>query len=245
MKVGPHGSGLGNLRMDKQYARFEIGISVGGERRRLEGLVSEHGVRRVFEVGTLPNFWESLTGQSVDVEIHSLVIPGVFTRELLPDSSYYNIRFRSSDAGLKEKLKRKIDESGFPPPWKRTYPRIPAEIEIAGVGLPTIALVENSSGVQFYKIVNFTLGGVLMESEPDAEQPMSLGHKFYFQMMISNGASISGVWGRVVRIDEESTGGRRFLRYGVQLVSMSSAANKKYRTLILDYCETVKKMYRA
>lgn len=231
--------------MEKQYARFAIGIHVGGERRELEGLVSEHGVRRVFEVGLLPNYWESLTGQVVNVEIHGLVIPGVFTREILPDSSYYNIRFQNPDEAVRDRLRRKIGESGFPSPWKRTYPRIPAQTEIEGVGMPTIALVESNAGVQFYKIMNFTLGGMLMEADPDAEAPMPLGTKFYFQIMISDGASISGVWGRVVRIDEESDGGRRFLRYGVQLVSMSSAANKKYRTLILDYCEKVKRMYRA
>lgn len=231
--------------MDKQYARFEIGINLEGERRLLEGLVSEHGVRRVFEVGILPNYWETLTGKHVNVELHGLIIPGVFTREIIPEMSYYNIRFRIQDEALREKLRQKIQESGFPPPWRRTYPRIHTGVELEGVGMPTIVLVENSEGVQFYKVVNFTLGGILMESEPDAETPMVLGQKFYFQIMVSDSSSISGIWGRVVRIDEESGGGRHFYRYGVQLVSMSSLANKKYRNLILDYCEKVKKMYRA
>ena len=231
--------------MENQYARFEIAINVGGESRRMEGMVSEHGVRRIFEVGALPKYWETLTGKEVEVELRGMSFKGVFTREILPESSFYNIRFMENDSQQRDRLKSEIQQFGFPPPWQRIYPRIYTEVDLKGVGLPTVALLETSEGVQFYKVVNFTLGGILIESEPETTTHMALGHKFYFQMMISSGASISGIWGRVVRIDEESSGGRSSFRYGVQIVSMSSLANKKYRTMILDYCEKVKELYRA
>jgi hypothetical protein len=231
--------------MDNLYARFEIAVSIGGERRLMEGMVSQHGVRRIFEVGAMPKYWDSLTGKAVDVELRGMIFKGVFTREILPDESFYNIRFSAGDETLFKRLKSEIEQFGFPAPWNRVFPRIYAEVEIKNVGLPTVALVETSEGVQFYKVINFTLGGILIESEQETTVQMPLGHKFYFQMMISSGTSISGIWGVVVRIDEESSGGRVSFRYGIQIVSMSSLANKKYRTMILDYCEKVKELYRA
>jgi hypothetical protein len=231
--------------MDNLYARFEIAVSFGGERRLMEGMVSEHGVRRIFEVGAMPKYWDSLTGKTVDVELRGMSFKGVFTREILPDASFYNIRFNAGEESQLKRLKSEIEQFGFPAPWHRAFPRIYADVELKNVGLPTVALVETGEGVQFYKVINFTLGGVLIESEPETTVQMPLGHKFYFQLMISSGASISGIWGVVVRIDEESSRGRVSYRYGVQIASMSSLANKKYRTIILDYCEKVKELYRA
>lgn len=230
--------------MEKQYARFEVEFTMQGEPRRLECLISEQGVRRVFEVGAVPGTRDVLLGQDVVITTRGLQLPGVFTREILPESSFYNIRFRISSQENLGKLREQIREYGFSSPWQRTYPRIPAEVEL-NIGLPTVALVESPEGVQFFKVINFTLGGLLIESEPDSENVMSLGHRFYFQLMVSDGNSISGIWGKIVRIDEESIGGRSVIRYGVQIVSMSSLANKKYRTLIVNYCEKVKQMYKA
>lgn len=231
--------------MDRQYARFEIEFQLGGIRRKLESLISEFGARRIFDTASLPKNVSGLTGQKVEVNLHGLRIPGVFTKEILPEASFYNIRFRYEDERTRERLRQSIIEAGFPSPWRRSYPRIFTAGDSTGAPMPTVALIDNPEEVEFYRVVNFTLGGMLLEGDLDGIS-MPLGHRFYFQIMVSNGSSISGIWGKVVRIDEDDPGtGVIVRRFGVQVVSMSAQAQVKYKQLIIDYCSRLKTIYEG
>lgn len=230
---------------ENRYARFPVSFFLGGQEFTNESLISETGARRVFEIDEVPVGFGDLTGQSVKVRFRGFTLQGTFSKEILPDTAFYNIRFVGVQDDQIQQLKLEIKEHGFPSPWKRGFPRISSDRSDIDVEIPSMGLVDNDEGVHYFRVMNFTLGGLLMQTDESTSEVFEIGERFYLQLITTTGESVTGIWASIVRKDVELVGSERKINCGVQIESMSSQANKRYRNIILHYCEKMKQLYNV
>lgn len=230
---------------ENQYARFPLTFYLQKVAFQNDSLVSEFGARRVLDIQDVPKEYGDLTGKVVSVNFRGITVQGKFSKEILPEGAFYNIRFLNVDEEMREQIRNDIADHGFPSPWKRGFPRIGLTNSLEGVEVPNMALVDDANGVHYFRVLNFTLGGLLLQTDGETAEKFAINERFYTQLITSNGDSISGVWCAIVRKDLELTDVELKVNCGVQIISMSSAANKIYRRLILNYCEQMKKHYNA
>lgn len=230
---------------ENRYARFPVSFYVGDKQYSNDSLVSVFGARRVFEADEVARRYGDLTGKEVTVNFRGLTISGTFTKEVLPQSSFYNIRFNEVDTDQRKQLESDIAAHGFPSPWKRGFPRISSDTSVESVEVPSMCIVDDENGVHYFRTLNFTLGGLLLQTEASTANHFKLNEKFYLQIILNSGNTISGIWAMIVRKDVERRLDELTTNCGVQIVSMSAEANKRYRKLILNYCEKMKDLYNV
>ena len=160
-----------------------------------------------------------------------------FTREFNSEGRFYNLKFTNLDEKRRAALKEMIQAGGMDPPWKRIHPRLDAIAHQETVAVPSVAVVRYRDTMEVYRVLNFTLGGCLLECSNPTYEPMELGLPILFDLRISNGEEITGVNGRLVRIAFEKLPDmdHRLLSLGVKIVHMKAGDLEKYRYLIRTY----------
>lgn len=226
----------------KRYAELELQFSLGGIDHKIRSIVSQYGAIKIFDFDRAKAAFGELLGKVIRVKLGKVQYEMYFTREFNSEGRFYNLRFTNLDEKRKNALREMIAAEGAEPPWKRIHPRLDAIAHRETVDVPSVAVVRYRDTMEVYRVLNFTLGGCLLESSNPTYEPMELGLPIIFDLRISNGEEITGINGRLVRIAFEKLPDmdHKLLSLGVKIIHMKSADLEKYRYLIRTYCEVLK-----
>lgn len=234
--------------MDPVNAKFyhsEIEIEFAGETLQLRGLVSEQGVTKIFLNRGLPESWRSAFGHELKIKVERLELTGVLLQQFVEHGSFFEIRFRNLTEPDRQVIRQRIQSEGISPGWRRAFPRIPVY-----PGLDTSLPVANLCMVRFVgqevfvNVLNFTLGGIRIETMGDNLSELRVGSLISFDLITSEGEILANLNAEVRSLathdNQRETGPTITRSFGLQFKAMDPVNEKKYRRLIRDYCLAIK-----
>lgn len=226
----------------KRYAELELQFSLGGLDHKINSITSLYGSIKVFDFDRAKAAFGELLGRTIRVRIGKHQYEMYFTREFNVEGRFYNLKFLNLDDRRRDALITMIEEKGIDPPWKRVHPRLDAIAHQDAVAVPSVAVVRFRDSMEVYRVLNFTLGGCLLEASNPAFEPLELNLPINFDLRISDGEELVGINGRIVRIGVEKLPDldHRLLTLGVRIVLMKTNDLEKFRYLIRHYCQVLK-----
>ena len=97
----------------------------------------------------------------------------------------------------------------------------------------------------FVNVLNFTLGGIRIETIGDHLGEIRVGAVLSFDLLTSTGEIMANLTAEVRNIaahESNEDGSRRVSRsFGLRFTNMDPVNERKYRTLIRDYCLVLQK----
>ncbi len=212
----------------------------------LHGLANLTGITKIILASDLPVFWKNMVGQPVVVLFDKLPIEGVLLSQQIEYGIFYEIKFRGLSEPARKYIEKQIKENGISPSWQRKYPRISIKgIQDPDLPVPNLCLVRFVGKEIFVNVVNFTLGGIRIETFSDNLEEVTIGSVLHFDLITSSGEIFSNLLAKICNIathNNLSENGISLTRsFGLSLAKMNPENEQKYRKLILDYCTILKK----
>jgi hypothetical protein len=225
-------------------ASFEIEHE--GNTLELTGLVSVAGITKIHVHSGLAPEWKSLLGSTVTVRLGGIYFKGTFLHQQVEHGTFYEVKFEELDDTIRKYLEQRIETEGVSPGWKRKYPRIPVKgYDDPDLPVPNLCMVRFVGQEIFVNVMNFTLGGIRIETLGDSLGELRVGSLLHFDLITSSSEILSNLSGEVRNIavhDRNLPEGRSVTRsFGIKFVEMDPVNEKKYRNLIRTYCELLKK----
>ncbi len=216
-----------------------------GNTLELQGLVSVTGITKIFLPSGLPAAWKDVLGKTVNVRVGNALLKGNFIHQQVEHGVIYEIKFENIDEPTKKYIEQRMEAEGIAPGWKRKYPRIPVKgYDDPELPVPNLCMVRFVGQEIFVNVVNFTLGGIRIETLGDNLQEIRVGSTLHFDLITSSGEIFANLSGEVRNIavhDRNTEEGRVITRsFGLRFVDMDTVNEKKYRQLIRSYCEMLK-----
>jgi hypothetical protein len=236
--------------MDPIHPKFfqtAFEIERDGTKLSLRGLFSPAGVTKIFLTNGLTDFWKGFLGQTVTVRLEKMEIPGILLQQFVEHGSFYEIKFRDLSEPLMQYLEQRMKVDGVSPGWQRKYPRIPVKgYEDPELPVPNLCMVRFVGQEIFVNVMNFTLGGIRIETLGDALGEIRVGATLHFDLITSSGEILANLSGEVRNIathDHRSPEGTATLTrsFGLRFVDMDPVNERKYRALIRDYCTVLQR----
>lgn len=222
-------------------------IEQGGNTLELKGLVSPTGITKIHLQTGLPPQWKAQLGQTVNVRFDTLTIPGTFLHQQIEHGVIYEIKFTDLDEHHRKYIEQRIEAEGVAPGWKRKYPRIPVKgYDDPELPVPNLCMVRFVGQEIFVNVMNFTIGGLRIETLGDNLAELRVGSVLHFDLITSTSdifANLSGEVRNIAVHDSNSPEGIRTVTrsFGLRFIDMDPVNEKKYRNLIRNYCEILKK----
>lgn len=235
--------------MDPIYPKFfqtSFAIEFHGNTLNLRGLVSPTGVTKIFLSNGLPDFWKKAIGETVTVHLEKMKLKGVLLQQYVEHGTFYEIKFRDLAEPLQAYLEHRLLNEGVSPGWKRKFPRIPVKgYEDPELPVPNLCMVRFVGQELFVNVMNFTLGGLRIETLGDALAEIRVGSQLHFDLITSTGEILANLSAEVRNIavhDHPGAEGPSLTRsFGLKFLEMDPVNERKYRTLIRDYCIILQK----
>ena len=228
--------------MSGHIAVAVLKFRIGNQEFTRKSLVSSFGALMVFEESEAPEGLEKLVNETMSIAVNDIILTGYFVKEVQANSAYYSVQFTQGSNGVK-KLDGFLAENGAKMPPRRKFPRLDARKELK-VAIPHYALLSNRDDGIFYSVVNFTIGGLLIESFGAGAEELAVGQKVEFELFLSDGDKIGGMFGEIVRTRETVSDeflGEQCFQYGVRISDMEQTSLETYRKVIYDYCVALNK----
>lgn len=225
------------------YLIKEVKVEVADRLVTVESLVHEQGLKRVFEQNNLPVGMGELVGKPCVVTFDNMTVKGRLSREVTPLGTFYNVKFIDIKEVYRRRLEDEINQKGLPPPWKRRYVRINAGRKEEDLPVPFMAVAKGArfDGV-FFNVVNFTLGGMLLEAPDDGSFEPRLNQELYFDLLTNTGDKLENMKGIIMHLNEEVTeSGVRSITFGIRMSPMNMINEVKYNGIIRDFLTGYKK----
>lgn len=237
--------------MDPIQAKFyqtNFDMISEGESVSLKGLVSESGITKVFIPSNLNEFWRTQIGQAVSLKIDGLILPAVLMQQFVEHGTFFEFRFLALEEPHRNYIRQRIAVEGISPGWKRKFPRIPVGKENdPELPIPSLCMVRFIGQEIFVTVMNFTLGGLRIETLGDNLVEVRVGSVLHFDLVASNGAVMANLSAEVrnMAVHELEKGGARQMTrsFGLRFMEMDPANERKYRDLIRDYCLIMQKRF--
>lgn len=234
--------------MDPSQPKFvatEFEIAHKGNTLGLKGLVTTTGVTKIFLPNGLPPEWKEILGAVVNVRVGNALLKGTFNHQQVEHGIVYEIKFDDLDEPTRKYIEQRMEAEGISPGWKRKYPRIPVKgYDDPELPVPNLCMVRFVGQEIFVNVVNFTLGGIRIETLGDNLQELRVGANLHFDLITSNSEIFANLTGEVRNIavhDRNTPEGRTVTRsFGLSFVNMDPVNERKYRNLIRVYCEMLK-----
>ncbi len=212
----------------------------------LRGLVSQSGVTKIYLDGDLPPYWKGVIGEEILVHLDKVQIEGVLLPQYVEAGVFYEIKFRSLDEPIRLYLEQRLQAQGISPGWQRKYPRIPVKgIQDPDLPVPNLCVVRFIGQEIFVNVMNFTLGGIRIETLGDNLGELKAGSILHFDLIISTGGMLSSLSAEIRNIavhDSNTRHGKTLTRsFGLKFLEMGAVNEQKYRALIRNYCEILQK----
>lgn len=233
--------------MDPVKAKFyqaSFEIETGGQSLALKGLVSEYGVTKIFHAH-MPPFWEAQVGRTLTLSLDRMLISAVLLRQYVEHGSFYELRFRNLDEAHRNYIRQRVAGEGISPGWQRQFPRIPVNSTIdPSLPVPSLCMVHFLGKEIFVNVVNFTLGGLRIETIDDELKELRVGSVFQFDLGTSTGGVMPNLTGEVRNVaEQEQAAGRKVRAFGLRIINWDPVNERKYKELIKDYCLAMQKTF--
>lgn len=228
-----------------KFYQANLDLEKGKETLSVRGLVSETGVTKIFIPSGLPDFWKDQLGQLITVKLDGIKIQAIFVQQFIEHGTFFELRFRNVDEPQKNYIRQRIAVEGISPGWQRKFPRIPVNAKNdPDLPVPSLCMVRFVGQEIFVNVMNFTLGGIRIETLGDNLAEVRVGSLLHFDLVASNGAVMANLNGEVrnMAVHEIEKDGRKTLTrsFGLRFVDMDPANERKYRELIKEYCLVMK-----
>ncbi|MGE3262873.1 MAG: PilZ domain-containing protein [Bacteriovoracia bacterium] len=232
--------------MDPIQAKFfhsGFDIEYQGQSLNLQGLFSEQGITKIFLSAGLSDFWKNAIGQPVNVSLPPLKLSGVLLQQHVEHGSFFEIRFRGLDENQKAFLRQRMTAEGISPGWQRKFPRINVNgIQDPDFPVPNLCMVRFASQDFFVNVLNFTLGGLRIETLGDHLGEVRVGAMLSFDLLTTTGSIMANLSAEVRNLTAHEHEDKTITRsFGLRFVNMDPANEKKYREMIRDYCLLLQK----
>lgn len=229
--------------MSNRVSVCRVEFAIQGKNFTMNSIVSKSGASLVFEEHEAAEFAQSLSGKVIDVLVDGIELSASFVREQSGGTVFYGLKFFDLSQPQKKSLDSLLKEKGARAPARRKFPRLEVVSLTDDLAIPIYCLYDYKGENYFLTIVDFTIGGLMVEAlKTDAPPNLRVGSEFVFEIFVSDGNHLRGVKGEVVRIIEEVPVGQKevYNRYGVRLAKMSKNNDERFRNLILEYCLVLK-----
>jgi hypothetical protein len=219
-----------------------------GNTIEMRGLISETGVTKIFMGTGLTDYWKAVVGQKVNVILGPISLQGYLYQQFVEHGTFYEIKFKDLEEPMRDYLRQRIQSEGVNPGWQRQFPRIPVKgLDDPELKVPNLCMVRFVGQEIFANVVNFTLGGIRIETLGDSLNELRVGAVLHFDLVTSNGEVLSNMGAEVRNIavhDQEKDNGARLTRsFGLRFVDMNPVNERKYRELIRNFCVVLQKRY--
>lgn len=233
--------------MDPVKAKFyqaSFEIETGGQTLALRGLVSEHGITKIFQA-QMPPFWEAQVGRTLTLSLDRMLISAVLVRQFVEHGSFYELRFRGLDEAHRNYIRQRVAAEGISPGWQRQFPRIPVNGAIdPNLPVPSLCMVHFLGKEVFVNVINFTLGGLRVETVGDELKELRVGSVIQFDLGTSTGGVMPNMTGEIRNVaEQEQSEGRKTRAFGLRIVNWDPVNERKYKELIKDYCLAMQKTF--
>lgn len=235
--------------MDPIQAKFyesNFEISYLGNTFPMRGLVSESGITKVFLSAGLPESWRERVGNPLVTKLGDFEISSVLLQQQVTHGVFFELRFQNLPDAAREFIRQRIAAEGIAPGWKRDFPRIPVDRVVdPELPVPNLCMVRFVGQEIFVTVLNFTLGGIRIETLGDNLAELRVGAILNFDLLTSNGEIMANLAAEVRNIatHEGSADGKlkTTRSFGLRFQGMDPTNEKKYRALIRDYCTVLSK----
>jgi hypothetical protein len=225
----------------KVFTSQKISLFFAGREFRVQALVSNYGVKYVYDEQDLPD--EARATLGVDVQMSYKGIPALcrLIRESNAAGSIYSLRFVNPSKALLKEIDKDVKASGLPSPWMRGLPRLSTEVGKLPLPVPVLAILSYNNGTHYLNIRNFTLGGLLLEYLGNDLGALGVGAMMEFDLVTSGGDKMTGMEGVITHTATEfSDGSGSSVYFGVKFLPFSSLNEMRYRGLIREHCELLR-----
>ena len=221
------------------FIKASFTLRFGDRKLPVHAFISEHGAFHVLDQEKYTDY----TGRIVTVEVSGTLIPGRLIREFSGVHCYYNVKFHFEAETQKKALLEFLKNHQIePPPWERKYPRFGTQsVAALGATVPAHAVVKTDN-FHYPYIINFTLGGILVETQGKEMESCRPAQIHNFDIQLTDGSLIKSLSGRVVRVNEDAPpfDGRTFRQIAFEM-SVESQNNAIYKSLIRACLQTLTK----
>jgi hypothetical protein len=233
-----------------KFFQTSFEVEFRGEKLSLRGLVSPSGITKIFLSQGLPASWKEALGATVTVRLDPVNITGVLLQQFVEHGTFYEIKFRDLADSVLEYLERRMTSEGMNPGWQRKYPRIPVKgYEDPELPVPNLCMVRFVGQEIFVNVMNFTLGGIRIETLGDSLGEIRVGSTLHFDLITSTGEILANLSAEVRNIavhDHHTAAGTTLTRsFGLRFTDMDPGNEKKYRNIIREYCVILQKRLEA
>jgi hypothetical protein len=228
-------------------ANFQVEYLV--ERLELKGLVSEQGITKIFiPAAKITPHWKASFGREVTIHLDMLQIQGVLIQQFVEYGTFFEIRFRQIEEPQKQFIRQRISNEGINPGWHRQFPRIPVSgHDDPELPVPNLCLVRFVGQEVFVNVMNFTLGGIRIETMGDALGELRVGSLIHFDLITSTGEILANLSAEVrnISVNEHTDGELKTITrsFGLRFLDLDPVNERKYRNLIRDYCTILQKRF--
>lgn len=232
---------------NRKFFSGEFVVEFQGITGTFKGLISEHGITRIFTPSDMNPVFKLAIGQTVNVRLDPLVIKGIFLQQIIEHGSFFEIRFRDLLLPQINYLKQRITTEGITPGWTRAFPRINVDGAYEDLPVANLCMIRFAGQNVFVNVQNFTLGGIRVETNGDSLAELRVGARIQFDMFTSRGDVLTNLQADVKNIASQETtfdGIKINTRsFGLKFIAMDPANDKKYKELIKDYCVALMKKF--
>jgi hypothetical protein len=215
----------------------------------LSGLLSTNGITRIYSKDVdEAKILAMLVGKLIQVRLGDHDLQGVLERQFSESGAFFEVRFVNLAPTALAEIQANVNASGGAPGWHRNHPRVPVELALqSNLVVPSLCIIKTGKGEHYLNVVNFTLGGVRLETMNDVLSEVKVGEKLAFDLLTSLGEFISGLEGEVRNIGTHHLRDKSVMdvkrSFGIKLGQMSYQNDKKYKAIIKNLCESLKKSF--
>jgi len=212
----------------------------------LNGLVSASGITRIFLPEMMQDVLEGVVGEHVRVRLDGKETEAVLSQQLVADGAFYELRFRSAPEALARYIEGRAKIDGASPGWERKFPRIPVvEGKDDGLPRPNLCMLRFGGQEHIANIRDFTLGGLRVEAPAAQLSSLRAGSLLELDLVTTAGDLILNISCEVRYIAIQERPGEGELApmraVGLRFIEMETAADRKYKSLIQEYCVALRK----
>lgn len=230
-----------------KFIQKKFFLQDGDTNVELIGLMSAHGFTRIYSKDdTVAEIMAKIAGKPIDIRIDSFDLNSIIEKQFAEEGSFFEVRFINISPSVLEQLELKVEQEGSEPSWHRLHPRIAiSTIATMSMNVPTMCVIKHGGQEHYLNVLNFTVGGLRLETMADILADIKVGHILPFDLVTTSGDSLFNIQGEVRNVgvhslqDKKATEIRR--SFGIKIGRMEPQNLSKYNEMIRRLCEALKR----